>query len=307
MNNKIKFLILLWIVNSHAFAQSSIMDIQIRFFEGIREGQAEPLQFVTSSYLHPVISASLETNFELEEEKKQIKRIFNLYDVNLLVETSWQWTADVQEKIFHYFQIDEKEYNVSVVPLSQFRASRHQLKIQIGERVKGKHHNVLDTEITLPQKNIAVFGFEDLQGKPYFLSFHIMRGGTHPSQKPVETIVGGVAGERASGDEWDDKRDSFTKGAIKAAGEIPPPRCIQKVNPVYPELARKMRIEGTVVLNARTDKEGNVESIQVAKGIPPLTQAAIEAVKKWKYEPIYIKNKPVPVVFTVTVIFKLRK
>ena len=154
----------------------------------------------------------------------------------------------------------------------------------------------MDTEIILPEKNIAVLGFEDKQGKPYFISFHTR-------MKPLGSVVGNVLGGiTEKGDE------DVTRRAIKAVGDVKPPRLIKKVDPVYPEEARKERVEGIVILEATSDEEGNVARVKVLKSKDPLlNEAAIDAVSQWKYEPFYIKGKPHGLVFTVTVRFKLEE
>jgi TonB family protein len=93
---------------------------------------------------------------------------------------------------------------------------------------------------------------------------------------------------------------------LKATGDENPPKRVKSVEPVYPEDARKNGIEGIVVLEATVDVKGVVEKVKVLNSIPALDQAAIDAVKKWVYEPKVINGKPVPVVFTVTVRFVLK-
>ncbi len=90
--------------------------------------------------------------------------------------------------------------------------------------------------------------------------------------------------------------------------EHPGPTVIKKVNPTYPEEARKEGIEGMVILEATIDAEGNVSSVKVLKGeIDSLNTAAIEAVKQWKYEPVIVEGKAMPATFTVTIKFALDK
>ena len=59
----------------------------------------------------------------------------------------------------------------------------------------------------------------------------------------------------------------------------------KRVAPVYPALAAKMRIEGTVKLEATVNEEGIVEEVKVVSGHTLLAASAIEAVKQWRYEP----------------------
>ncbi len=93
---------------------------------------------------------------------------------------------------------------------------------------------------------------------------------------------------------------------VRAAGEVTPPRLVRRVDPAYPEIARKARVAGIVVLEATTDVAGRVMEVTVLRSIPLLDQAAIDAVKQWIYEPMVVNGRPRPVTFTVTVRFELK-
>ena len=60
--------------------------------------------------------------------------------------------------------------------------------------------------------------------------------------------------------------------------------------PVYPAIAAKMRVEGSVKLDATIDADGTVSDVKVVSGHQLLAPAAVEAVKKWKYEPAEAKS-----------------
>ena len=79
-----------------------------------------------------------------------------------------------------------------------------------------------------------------------------------------------------------------------------------RVEPAYPVLARQAHVQGTVVLTAIIDKEGNIQNLQLVSGHPLLTPAAIEAVKQWRYKPFLLNGQPVLIETTVTVNFNLR-
>ena len=81
---------------------------------------------------------------------------------------------------------------------------------------------------------------------------------------------------------------------------------VKKVQPIYPEDARYNRIEGSVVLKAEIDTEGNVQDLALVSGPPSLVRAAIEAVKQWKYKPYFLNGTPVNVETQVTIIFTLQ-
>ncbi len=88
-------------------------------------------------------------------------------------------------------------------------------------------------------------------------------------------------------------------GAVAAAKLISQPR------PVYPPLARQARIQGTVRLKAFISKDGTIENLTVLSGHPLLIEAAMEAVKLWRYQPTLLNGVPVGVVTNVDVKFTL--
>jgi TonB family protein len=77
------------------------------------------------------------------------------------------------------------------------------------------------------------------------------------------------------------------------------------VDPIYPPLARRAKLEGDVVLNAIIDTRGKVTRLRVLSGHPLLAQSAIDAVRQWKYRPYLFEGKVVPVDTTITVQFHL--
>ncbi len=80
---------------------------------------------------------------------------------------------------------------------------------------------------------------------------------------------------------------------------------LHEVAPKYPQLAREARIQGTVVLQAVIGKDGTVQNLHVLSGHPMLTQAAMDAVKKWRYKPYYVNGEPVDADTQINVNFTL--
>ncbi|HEV2697174.1 MAG TPA: energy transducer TonB, partial [Terriglobales bacterium] len=80
---------------------------------------------------------------------------------------------------------------------------------------------------------------------------------------------------------------------------------LHKVQPTYPPLARTARVQGSVVLAAIIGKDGSIQNLHVLSGHPLLQQAALEAVKQWKYRPYILNGEPVEVDTQVTVNFTL--
>lgn len=89
---------------------------------------------------------------------------------------------------------------------------------------------------------------------------------------------------------------------------IQPPVPVFQDPPVYPEEARKARVVGIVILRTIIDTAGVVRDVEVARGLPMgITEAAVDAVKQWRYDPATLDGRPVPVYLTVTVRFSLHK
>ncbi|WP_109487993.1 energy transducer TonB [Occallatibacter savannae] len=81
---------------------------------------------------------------------------------------------------------------------------------------------------------------------------------------------------------------------------------IYKSVPQYPVIAKATHTEGTIVLQAMISKTGTIEGLHVISGPQMLQQAAIDAVKTWRYKPYMLNGQAVEVETTVNVIFKLQ-
>ena len=80
---------------------------------------------------------------------------------------------------------------------------------------------------------------------------------------------------------------------------------IVKNIPVYPPIARTMGLQGTIVLQATISQAGTIENLRVVSGPGPLQQAALDAVKGWRYRPYLLNGQPVEVETTINVIFTM--
>ncbi len=391
------------------------VELKMRILEGLRDASTPPVAVVTSSFLRFLNYTSLPSETDAAVER-QVRQVYNLKDAKLMTEANLRWDKGKSEKAFHIFRLDGREYLILVTPGRQ--AAPQQFHIEVFEQGEKAKSSLLDMEFNVPEKNSAVFGFEDTQGKPYFIFLKVLRYGApgpggrvlgesappklikmvdpvYPeiaSQSKVEGIVvleattdiygrvanirvlnsvplldqaaiealrqwvyepaiingqpravtftvtmkfnldgkkggaeggvvggvlggvvGGVQGGVKGGVEGGVKGgvqgrpdDDADKGAVKIKGELQPPKMTKSVDPVYPEVARKAQVEGIVILEARTDEKGEVREVKVLRSIPLLDQAAIDAVKQWKYEPFVLKGKAVGVIFTVTVRFTLK-
>ncbi|HXP78371.1 MAG TPA: energy transducer TonB [Verrucomicrobiae bacterium] len=92
---------------------------------------------------------------------------------------------------------------------------------------------------------------------------------------------------------------------IRVGGKVLPPRAVYAPPPAYPVLARQARVEGEVVLDATFDAQGTVTGLTVVSGPGLLYAAALQAVKTWRYEPVYLNGVPMPFQMEVTVHFHM--
>lgn len=89
--------------------------------------------------------------------------------------------------------------------------------------------------------------------------------------------------------------------------ELQAPRKIRDMAPRYPAIAQASRVEGVVILEAVIAEDGSVQEVRVLRSKPLLDDAAVEAVRQWRFTPTLLGGQPVPVVMTVTVSFSLRR
>lgn len=132
-----------------------------------------------------------------------------------------------------------------------------------------------------------------------------------PSTGVVGGVVGGVPGGSAGG---------VLGGLISSTA--PPPKVaapqklrvssgvaegllVNKVEPPYPQMAKIAHVQGDVVLQALISKQGTIENLRAVSGHPILIQAAMDAVKQWKYRPYMLNGEAVEVETTITVRFHM--
>jgi len=110
-------------------------------------------------------------------------------------------------------------------------------------------------------------------------------------------VPGGVLGGVVGGTEGE---------PLRIGGDVKAPVLIQKIEPSYPEAARKARLEGVVILEAIITASGSVEDVKVLKSVNALLDAsAVRAVGQWRYKPATLNGRAVRVYLTVTVTFNL--
>src|SRR5580704_17055322 len=92
---------------------------------------------------------------------------------------------------------------------------------------------------------------------------------------------------------------------IRVGGNVQATNLVQKVQPIYPPLAKQAHIQGLVRFTATIGKDGAVQNLDLVSGDPLLADAAREAVQKWIYKPTLLNGDPVVVVTQIDVNFTL--
>ena len=92
---------------------------------------------------------------------------------------------------------------------------------------------------------------------------------------------------------------------VRIGGQVQAPELVHRVEPVYPDIAAKGRVKGLVILEATVNEQGEVVNVVVLRSITLLDQAAIDAVKQWRYRPLLLNGSARSFVLTVTLNFSI--
>jgi TonB family protein len=114
----------------------------------------------------------------------------------------------------------------------------------------------------------------------------------------AEALNAGLAGGN--------KQPSAPAAPLPIGGDVKQAKLIFSVPPSYPMLAKSQHVSGNVLVDALIDANGHVTTMKVVSGPTLLHQAAMEALKQWKYQPALLDGKPVPMHLTVTIQFRLQ-
>jgi len=103
------------------------------------------------------------------------------------------------------------------------------------------------------------------------------------------------------------KQPAAPAAQVPVGGEVKQARLISSVPPAYPPMAKTQHVSGGVTIDALVDANGRVTRMKVLSGPALLEQAAMDALRQWKYEPATLDGKAVPVHLTVTIQFRLQR
>jgi protein TonB len=126
-----------------------------------------------------------------------------------------------------------------------------------------------------------------------------------PGGVPGGVLEGVLGGAGSAAVPAEPEVHNIPKPPVRVGGAVKWPRQIYSVPPQYPPLLLRTRVTGKVCVDAIIDEQGNVVQPRAVCGNPLLIAAALEAVRKWKYEPTYLNGVPVSVSLTLDVNFQL--
>lgn len=118
-------------------------------------------------------------------------------------------------------------------------------------------------------------------------------------------LVLGTAGWWQWQRSWNELETHAVESGLRVSPETMEKRIVSKVEPAYPEAARKAGTEGLVVLDAVIAPDGSVKNLRPVSGSTLLVQSATEAVQSWRFEPYLSSGKAVEVETTIAVEFRL--
>ncbi len=93
---------------------------------------------------------------------------------------------------------------------------------------------------------------------------------------------------------------------VRVGGVIRAPKLLESPRPEYPALATQARVTALLILEAEVGPDGRVRQVKVLRGHPLFDEAALTAVRRWRYQPLLLNGVPTPFLVTVTVNFNLK-
>jgi TonB family protein len=248
--------------------------------------------------LSSTISASIESEADIARERNHLTWVFNLKAATLLTEADINWPEPGEaNEIFHMLNLAGKPYLLTLSSLGDLGKRQFHVSVIQNQPLDAKKAVVLDTEIVLPIQKTAIFGFQNAEGRPFFLSVTI-------PPLPVASVGRDRGSETRQKSSFSKEGQAeFERGAVRCSDLVPLPRLVKSVDAVYPEIARQAKVGGIVNMDIRTDTTGKVKKVRVLRSIPLLDQAAIDAVRQWVFEPVIVDGTATDAVFTVGVGF----
>ncbi len=250
------------------------LNIKLNFFGPAAAGKGEA-GVTTSFYLKSMVQRNLLVPFSTADLKAELQKTFNVPGISLLAEGDLVWKSGGEPSVMQIVQIDGREIALVLTPLPKPGVVNFKVGV-VEENNKNNIKNILlDTEIVLPDGEVAMLGFRDARENSYFIAFCVQG-----------------------------RDDKINRDVLQLSASQKPKK-IKEVKPIYPIIDTVARVQGVVTMNVETDINGRVKQVEVLSGHPFLNDAAVTAVKQWVYEPYIVNGQAKAVIFPVTVAFKL--
>ena len=163
--------------------------------------------------------------------------------------------------------------------------------------------------MVMRQNPVPLYELRFLQGEKFYRlwAFAYVDGGFRfvgnlrpPEYFPEKPARRSSAENEPSGSEEPDRR-------VRMGGTVIAAKLLHQVQPEYPEIAKREHLQGTVKLHAIIAQDGTVRMLRVLTGYCSLSEAAVKAVRQWRYTPTLLEGKPVDVDTTIQVVFSLNR
>jgi protein TonB len=120
-------------------------------------------------------------------------------------------------------------------------------------------------------------------------------------------VEGGVPGGVVGGVVGGLPQEAPPPKVVRVGGQLVAPKLVRSVKPVYPPLALQARASAVIIMEAHVDTRGYVKSVKVLRGHPLFDEAALEAVRQWRYKPLLLNGEPTEFILTATIIFNVQQ
>lgn len=277
-------------------AQERIM-VESRLFRGAKNLETSDSRVVASVYSPPfflpsdqsLIETDSRINLNLQNELTEIYRMNNVTHIST---GRFIWDGK-KEILSERIQIEGQIFPIKLTPellpnkniqllveISQIKENQNKIEERENKQTE-TGEILLKTELELILNQTVMLGFP-VNGHTYFYALNFSKG-----KSPFRAYT-----------------DSFR--GYKEINLLKSPNPVLSPLPEYPEHLKQAKIEGKVVLQIQTDKEGNVIEVDILKSAhPELDKIAKETLLTWKYEKVIRNGRSVSVMFPVTIDFKL--
>jgi TonB family protein len=135
----------------------------------------------------------------------------------------------------------------------------------------------------------------------------VFRMAPTPGQGEAAASATSVNGDEVNGSEVRRASSVEPAGVLELSPEVAEGSLLYRVEPEYPKEARERQMQGSVVLDVRMGRDGAVQAVNLVSGQAVLADAAIVAVKQWRFKPRLVKGQPVEMQTKVTLNFRLQR